>query len=300
MLARTFALPDGEMAALIWPRPGAARLLFVHGNGFNARSGAKLLERLAERYEIVAPDLRGHGATSLPADPATHRSWHVYARDLIAMLDQLDPRPLVLAGHSMGGVTALLTAEMMDAKPLGLALIDPVILPRGFYRFNHTPLWHLARNRLPLVKGALRRTNFWPDVEAVKARYAARPPFLHWADGVLDDYLAGGLKPVEGGLALACDPRWEAANYASHRHDPVRAARKAGAPVRVLKAEQASTVVDAKGLERAGAVITLLPGHSHLAPMEDPAVCADWVAARADSFIAAAAQASSVSGAGSQ
>lgn len=281
---RRFPLADGEMAALVWPRPGATRIVFLHGNGFNARSGAKLLERLADRFEIIAPDLRGHGATTLPADPATHRDWYVYARDIAAMLDQLDPRPFVLAGHSMGGVTALLTAEMLQSKPLGLALIDPVILPRSFYALNHTPLWHLMWRRFPLVEGALRRGNFWPDVDAVKARYASRPPFSYWAGGVLDDYLAGGLKPVEGGLALACDPAWEAANYASHRHDPVRAARRAGVPIAVLKAEKASTVRDVAGLERAGAVITPLPGHSHLAPMENPAACADWIAGVVEGF----------------
>lgn len=281
---RRFALPDGEMAALVWPKPGATRLIFLHGNGFNARSGVKLLERLADRYEIIAPDLRGHGATTLPADPAAHRSWHVYARDVISLLDGLEPRPFVLAGHSMGGVVSLLTCEMLETKPLGLALIDPVILPGSFYALNHTPFWHLAWRRFPLVQGALRRGNFWPDVEAVKTRYASRPPFSLWATGVLDDYLAGGLKSVKGGLALACDPAWEAANYASHRHDPVGAARKAGAPIAVLKAEKASTVRDVAGLTRAGAVITPLPGHSHLAPMENPHACADWIAGVVEGF----------------
>ena len=127
---RRFSLPDGEMSALVWPRPGATRIVFLHGNGFNAGVYRQMLGLLAAQYEIVAPDLRGHGATTLPADPARHRDWHVYAHDIIAMLDQLDSRPFVLAGHSMGGVAALLTAEKLTGKPLGLALIDPVILRR--------------------------------------------------------------------------------------------------------------------------------------------------------------------------
>lgn len=281
---RRFTLPDGEMAAFVWPKPGATRIVFLHGNGFNAGVYRQMLGPLAAQYEIVAPDLRGHGATTLPADPARHRDWHVYARDIIAMLDQLGARPFVLAGHSMGGVTALLTAEKLTEKPLGLALIDPVILPKSFYAINHTPLWHVMWRRFPLVQGALRRGNFWPDAAAAKARYASRPPFSHWAESALDDYLTSGLKPVEGGVALACDPAWEAANYASHRHDPLRAAREAGAPIHILKAGRASTVMDLKGIARAGAVITPLPGHSHLAPMENPAACADWVAEQVEGF----------------
>lgn len=281
---RRFSLPDGEMSALVWPRPGATRIVFLHGNGFNAGVYRQMLGLLAAQYEIVAPDLRGHGATTLPADPARHRDWHVYAHDIIAMLDQLDSRPFVLAGHSMGGVTALLTAEKLTGKPLGLALIDPVILPRSFYAINHTPLWHVMWRRFPLVQGALRRGNFWPNTQAAKARYASRPPFVHWADGVLDDYLTSGLRLVEGGVALSCDPAWEAANYASHRHDPVRAARHAGVPVQVLKAGKASTVMDEKGLIRAGTAITPLPSHSHLAPMENPAACAAWIAQIVEGF----------------
>ena len=138
--------------------------------------------------------------------------------------------------------------------------------------------------RFPLVQGALRRGNFWPNTQAAKARYASRPPFVHWADGVLDDYLTSGLRLVEGGVALSCDPAWEAANYASHRHDPVRAARHAGVPVQVLKAGKASTVMDEKGLIRAGTAITPLPSHSHLAPMENPAACAAWIAQIVEGF----------------
>lgn len=281
---RRFTLADGELAALVWPRPGATRIIFLHGNGFNARSARSLLAPLSDRYEIIAPDLRGHGATTLPADPATHRDWHVYARDVIALMDQLDARPFVLAGHSMGAVTCLFTSEKLTTKPLGLALIDPVILPGSFYALNHTPLWHIGWRHFPLVQGALRRRNHWHNAAAVKESYGARPPFARWADGVLDDYLEAGLKASDSGVTLTCDPRWEAANYASHRHDPLKAARHAGAPVHVLKAGRASTVMNPKGLARAGAVITTLPDHSHLAPMENPAACARWIAAQVERF----------------
>jgi len=184
----------------------------------------------------------------------------------------------------MGAVTALFASQMLDRKPLGLALIDPVILPSSFYAINHTPLWHLMWRRFPLVQSALRRSNFWPDTGAVRDRYSARPPFASWADGVLDDYLEGGLVERGGGVSLACEPAWEAANYASHRHHPVRAAQRAGAPIRILKAGKGSTVRDIKSLTRAGAVITELPDHTHLAPLESPAACADWLADQVEGF----------------
>ena len=95
---------------------------------------------------------------------------------------------------------------------------------------------------------------------------------------LLEDYLTDGLIETEdGGVRLACPPAWEAANFAAQGHDPVRAARRAGAPIHVLKAEHGSTVRRAAALARAGARIDAAPGAGHLMPMERPAETAAWL-----------------------
>ena len=49
-------------------------LVFVHANGFNALTYRTLLAPLSGSLRIWAPDLRGHGGTTLPAEGADRRA----------------------------------------------------------------------------------------------------------------------------------------------------------------------------------------------------------------------------------
>lgn len=277
----TIHLPDGEMALLTWPKPGAPRLVFAHANGFCASAYLQMLGALADQFDIVAPDLRGHGRSALPADPARHRSWDIYARDLVALNAALDRPADLAAGHSMGGTCWLLAAALMAAPPL-LALIDPAMLPGMGYRLFRSPLRPAIARHIPLAQQARRRTRHWPDRGAALARYQGKSPFNRWAPGVLEDYLLDGLSETQGGVRLSCDPDWEAANFEAHGHDLPKAARKVAARIRLLKCEHGSASLYASSLARKGAQVETLGQSGHLAPMENPERVADWVRAVAE------------------
>ena len=101
----------GGMGRLDWGDPDRpVDLVFLHATGFNALTYRTLLAPLGDRFHAVALDLRGHGSSTLPTDPKRHPSWRIYADDVAGFLRTLD-RPVVMAGHSMGATTALLTAE---------------------------------------------------------------------------------------------------------------------------------------------------------------------------------------------
>lgn len=279
----TIRLPDGEMALLHWPAPDQPRLVFAHANGFCASAYRKMLSQLAGRLDIIAVDLRGHGRTRLPADAATHTSWDLYADDLTALYALLDRPPDLLAGHSMGAASSLMAAARMDEAP-PLALIEPVILPAAVYAAYHTPLRAIIRKRIGMGDQARKRTNGWPDLETVAARYQERPTFADWVPGAVEDYLLDGLIETADGVALACDPHWEAANFEAQRHDVLGPARKAGARARVLKAAQRSTVSNSKGLIARGVAIDTLAEAGHLAPMSHPDAVAAWIAQTAERY----------------
>lgn len=227
---RRYECAEGHVSARVRPNPGAPLLVFVHANGFCGSAYRRVLEPLAKDFEIVAPDLRGHGRTRLPADPSTHRSWDVYADDMVTFLGHLGRVPVALAGHSMGAVTALLAAARMEQAPR-LALVEPVLLPRPVYWLARSPLHALNRDRMPIARQARRRRNGLARPAAALARYARHPGFARWAEGVIEDYLTDGLRETADGVELACDPQWEAANYESQAHNPDRAARRvAGRP----------------------------------------------------------------------
>ena len=223
---QTVSLPGGTVSLRVWSNPGISRAWLSCTPMVSApRPIARLFEKLAGEYEIWAPDLRGHGATTLPADAGMHRSWGIYVTDMMALWGQLGFVPDALAGHSMGATTALMTAARLarEGRTIpALALIEPVILPRPVYWLARSPFFALNRNRMPIARQARRRRNGWPDREAARQRYAKHPGFARWAPGVLEDYLEGGLLDVGNGagdgekkLILACDPAWEAANLRS-------------------------------------------------------------------------------------
>ena len=268
--------PGGETALLRWPAPGKPRLVFAHANGFCASAARRMLAGLSAQFDIVAPDLRGHGRTTLPADPARHQSWDVYADDLAALYAALDRPPDLLAGHSMGASSTLLAASRMAAPPT-LALVEPVVLPGAVALAARTPAWGLFKRSMAISKTARNRTRAWPDREAVLQRYREKPNFARWAPGVLEDYLADGLRETQDGVTLSCGPDWEAANYEAQAHDLRAAMGRIRAPVRVFKAAHGSTVLDPRALSRRGARVDAMDGVGHLAVMEQPDHVADWI-----------------------
>lgn len=86
--------------------PGGPPLVLLHGISFAAAVWQRQLGgALAERFRLLAPDLRGHGASDKPADAALYQDGELWADDLRALLEGA-PRPLLVA-WSYGGVVAL-------------------------------------------------------------------------------------------------------------------------------------------------------------------------------------------------
>ena len=88
---------DVELAVDL--RGAGPPLLFVHGFPFNRTMWKHQVAGLT-RWRRIAPDLRGAGASSAPADGY---SMARYADDLAAVLDAVGAAQAVVCGLSMGG-----------------------------------------------------------------------------------------------------------------------------------------------------------------------------------------------------
>lgn len=273
----TIDLParGGAMAVLDWGDPGRpVDLVFAHANGFNALTYRTLLAPLAQRFRIQAPDLRGHGATTLPTATEARRGWGDHGADLAALLDTIDGPPVVLAGHSMGGTASLLTAALRPERVRGLVLADPVIWSRATVLAFHLPVLRDLPRRSPLVVNALKRRSRFDDRATALAAYRGRGAFKGWPDQVLEDYLTDGLVPdPDGGLMLACTPQWEASNYAVHAHDPWRAMRRLARPIHILKAQAGLAChVPERPFGLPHVTVETVPDSTHFLPMLQPEV----------------------------
>ena len=82
-------------------------LLLLHGGLADASGFALRTPAFAERYRVIVPDRRGHGRTADVEGPITY---DVMADDTIAFMDALGTGPGHLVGWSDGGDVGLLVA----------------------------------------------------------------------------------------------------------------------------------------------------------------------------------------------
>ncbi|MGW2046340.1 alpha/beta fold hydrolase [Streptomyces sp. NPDC001858] len=96
-------------------------LVLMHAGGPDHRSMLPLAERLADRWTVVLPDLRGYGR-SVCTDPARH-TWAQYTDDVIRLLDRLELPGAVLAGAGLGSTITLRTAAAHPDRVRAAVLI---------------------------------------------------------------------------------------------------------------------------------------------------------------------------------
>jgi 3-oxoadipate enol-lactonase len=79
------------------------------------------IEKLSSSFRVIAPDLRGHGGTTVTSDPSTMEEM---AEDVVALLDDLNVSRAVVCGLSMGGYVALALYRAHPSRVRALVLAD--------------------------------------------------------------------------------------------------------------------------------------------------------------------------------
>lgn len=140
------------------------RLLLLHGTGSSWQSWAGCIPRLAGDFELLAPDLPGHGGTEAFANRTA--SLPRMAQAVAALLRAMDWAPHLVAGHSAG-------AAVMAQMRLDGALTDA----RGLFAVNGAlePLPGLMGLVAPAVARLASRSELLPGWVT---RHASQPRAL--------------------------------------------------------------------------------------------------------------------------
>ncbi|MEP0944037.1 MAG: alpha/beta hydrolase [Rhizobiaceae bacterium] len=93
---------SGEKGGRECQRPS---MVLIHGVGLRGESWGAMLPHLVPHFEVVVPDLPGHGESPRLADD-TELSLCSYTNTMADLLHQLD-RPSIVVGHSLGALIAL-------------------------------------------------------------------------------------------------------------------------------------------------------------------------------------------------
>ncbi len=101
---------------------GSPVLLFLHYWGGSIGSWLPVIEGLCEHHRCVAMDFRGWGRSS---QDATDYSLETLADDVLGIVDQLGLKDFIIIGHSMGGKVAQIVAVRQPDGLKGLILMAP-------------------------------------------------------------------------------------------------------------------------------------------------------------------------------
>ncbi|MEG9861888.1 MAG: alpha/beta hydrolase [Parvularculales bacterium] len=283
MTRRSLERDTGAVSFLEWcPPSGEHRpaLHFAHATGFNAHTYKELLSPLAAQFHVWASDARGHGTTDLPTPEEMAQDWSIYRDDLIHVLETIvheTGEPVLLAGHSMGGTTSMMAAVKRPDLVRGLALLDPVLIPRSAYSLVHwAHLLHLPSpgGASSLATSARRRRTDWPSRETAIRAWQGKGAFRSWPETMLRDYVEDGMRDTKDGVTLSCRPAWEAATFESRSHNALKLIRQMSHSFAVLYAQTGSTCRPltrvALRQKRSLAFMECCLGASHFLPMEKP------------------------------
>ncbi|UII20904.1 alpha/beta fold hydrolase [Fulvivirga ligni] len=96
-----------SMAYIDAGNPKGEVILLLHGYTDTSRSFKKVIDQIVDQdtsLRILAPDLRGHGSTSVPEN----QSYEIgdFRNDILSLLAKLDIDKVHLVGHSMGSIIA--------------------------------------------------------------------------------------------------------------------------------------------------------------------------------------------------
>src|SRR5438552_18352760 len=116
---------------LYYETHGAGRpLILLHGGLGSGEMFGPVVPLLAERHQVIAVDLQGHGRTADIDRPIDVR---LMAGDIAALIDHLKLDKPDLVGYSLGGGVALHTAAQYPAKVRRLVAASANIRPDALY-----------------------------------------------------------------------------------------------------------------------------------------------------------------------
>lgn len=88
-------------------------VVLLHGLIANGACWAPLARALEKDYDVIMPDARGHGKSSVPEQGYCYE---MLATDVLSLIENLGLAIPVLIGHSMGGMTAAWSAVGIPRK----------------------------------------------------------------------------------------------------------------------------------------------------------------------------------------
>lgn len=242
------------------PDGGKPILLLIHGTGAATHSWRDVMPVLSRRFDVIAPDLPGHGFTAMPRYGGL--SLPMMSRCLAALLDTLRVAPDVVCGHSAGAAILMWMCLKKDIAPNVLIGLNAALLPFD----GMAGTWFS-----PIAK-ALAGMSLTPRFFSWNADRRSVDRLLRKTGSTIDEtgtdwYLRLMRRPSHVAAALNMMAHWDLkALERRFAEFDTRLFLVAGSDDRAVPVDQAGKVAALVP----DAEVRILPGLGHLAHEEDP------------------------------
>jgi pimeloyl-ACP methyl ester carboxylesterase len=189
-------------------------VVFCHGFPDTSYTWRRQMKAIASvGYRAIAPDMRGYGRSSAPADASVYTPLHT-AGDLVGLLDALDIPSAALVGHDWGATHAWNAAMMRPDRFTAVFCLSVPYFPRGdvsvFERMRksgHQDKFYMFEQIRPDAD------HIWADAAVTI------PGALYWASGSAPT--GEGWNPIDPARSLHRPapgplPTWAGPDYVAH------------------------------------------------------------------------------------
>src|ERR1700676_1276391 len=154
-------------------------LLLTHGYSSTSAMWKGQIEALSKHHRLVVWDMRGHGQSAYPADPAAY-SEALTVADMAALLDEVGAESAIVGGLSLGGYMSLAFYRAYPGRVRALLIIDT---GPGFKKDDAREVWNrrahdtgdrFEREGLGVLKSASRERSGVSHRDASGLARAAR------------------------------------------------------------------------------------------------------------------------------
>lgn len=186
---------------------------FAHANSYPAGTYRQFFEYLGKDFEVQALDMHGHN----PRYPVED-GWGKLVEELVAELKTRYTEPVILVGHSLGGMLSLMAAARHPQLVRCVVMLDSPVVA-GWRAF----VWRLFKgtriaDRYSPARFSVKRRHVWRSRDEAMRHFASKEVFAAWAPGVLQDYIVTGLVEHAEGVQLRFTRETETAIYRTLPH----------------------------------------------------------------------------------
>jgi pimeloyl-ACP methyl ester carboxylesterase len=261
--------------------PHKQTIVLLHGGAANTHWWDAVAPQLIGHGRVVALDFRGHGQSQWAVPP--HYGPPAYVEDVRGLVAKLGASPVVLVGHSMGGMVAQWVTTNFPEIVKALAIIDA---PHGAPPLWRRLMWQWRRR----ARGGQRPE--LDSAEAIVRRFRLVPPQTYLSREALARLAMDCAEPLpNGNWAFRFDPATRAWRRLGSGM-PRPKLRRIAIPTLILRGAE-STLISPRAMRSMhrrirGSVAYEIPRAYHHVPLDNPDATAAAVAGLIETLTPAA------------